>query len=491
MKALHNGITPKRSIALDALRGLAIIGMVLSGTIAHTMPSWMYHAQLGPRSEFRFDPSIYGITWVDLVFPFFLFAMGAAFPLAMGKRKRSGESFTSIIAPLLKRAFLLVMFAVSIYYCSPYRLGHVWTSYLSAVLAFLFWFVAFVRIPDRTTQVNSYINWVGYILIGALVAFNVLSYPDLFQSGFLLSNNDIIILVLANMALFGGIIWWLTATNWYVRLGVMALYFVLRITAGVQGSWNAELFSFNPLQWLPVEVTSILYRPGAWLFQMGFLKYLFIIIPGTIAGDLIADWMRSTTDEAKGRWTKWHYVSLAALCFTLLVGNLCGWYMRWLLPTALFNVCCIAVGYILVCKPTCSLEQLYRRLWSWGSFWLLLGTLFEAYEGGIRKDDATMSYFFLTSGLAIATYIFFSIISDCFHRSWFSYISDAGKNPMVAYVAGTFVVVPMLYFTGILPLISELTQYGAWWGLAKGVVITTGTVAIAVYTVRHRWFWKT
>lgn len=67
----------KRAYAVDLLRGLAIVGMVLSGQILwHAeLPAWLFHAQVPPPS-FRFDPSVPGITWVDLVFPFFLFSMG-------------------------------------------------------------------------------------------------------------------------------------------------------------------------------------------------------------------------------------------------------------------------------------------------------------------------------------------------------------------------------------------------------------------------------
>ncbi|WP_373759984.1 DUF5009 domain-containing protein [Bacteroides heparinolyticus] len=36
--------------------------MILSGTIlTSVLPPWMSHAQVGPRSGFTFDPSIYGI----------------------------------------------------------------------------------------------------------------------------------------------------------------------------------------------------------------------------------------------------------------------------------------------------------------------------------------------------------------------------------------------------------------------------------------------
>lgn len=60
-----------RALALDALRGYAIITMVLSATIVtHVLPGWMSHAQT-PPPDHVFNPLLPGITWVDLVFPFF------------------------------------------------------------------------------------------------------------------------------------------------------------------------------------------------------------------------------------------------------------------------------------------------------------------------------------------------------------------------------------------------------------------------------------
>ena len=76
-----------RAYALDALRGYAIITMVLSATIVtQVLPGWMSHAQTPPPDHI-FNPSLPGITWVDLVFPFFLFAMGAAFPFSKPARQ--------------------------------------------------------------------------------------------------------------------------------------------------------------------------------------------------------------------------------------------------------------------------------------------------------------------------------------------------------------------------------------------------------------------
>ena len=114
----------KRAFSLDALRGYAIITMVLSGTIASgVLPGWMYHAQVGPRSNFAFDPSFYGITWVDLVFPFFLFAMGAAFPFSIGNKLEKGESKLRIAWDCLLRGFRLTFFAIFILGCKMSNTG--------------------------------------------------------------------------------------------------------------------------------------------------------------------------------------------------------------------------------------------------------------------------------------------------------------------------------------------------------------------------------
>ena len=80
-----------RAESLDALRGFAIFMMVLSGSIcAEVLPAWMSHAQVPPGQGFV--PTVPGITWVDLVFPFFLFSMGAAFPFSTGSRLERGAN---------------------------------------------------------------------------------------------------------------------------------------------------------------------------------------------------------------------------------------------------------------------------------------------------------------------------------------------------------------------------------------------------------------
>jgi predicted acyltransferase len=480
-----------RSTALDALRGLAIIGMVLSGTISESLPAWMYHAQVGPRSGFKFDPSIYGITWVDLVFPFFLFAMGAAFPLAFSKKLNTGAGIKNLYPAIIKRSFLLVLFAIAIYHTSPYRLAGEW-KYLLAVVAFILFFASFVRLSKITHKANTWLNWSGILLLSLLIAFNVISQPDVFKIGFKLSNNDIIILILANMAFFGVIAWIFTRTNLIARIGILAFFFALHLTSGSEGTWNQFVWNFNSAMFLPEAIKTSLYYSDGWLFRMDFLKYLLIVIPGTIVGDLLVKRFSDNKNIKSESPSKYKLYLVLVLMSAIVLSNLICLYSRFLIANLLLNILFGILAYFLLHVETPLRNSLYYKLYQWGISWLLLGTVFEAFEGGIRKDHATISYFFVTAGLAIFTLIFFSIIADYFgYNKIFRNISEIGQNPMVAYVAGSFLVVPILAFTGLMPHINKLYEITPWFGLLKGLIITGGMMVFTVFTVRKKWYWKT
>jgi heparan-alpha-glucosaminide N-acetyltransferase len=73
-----------RITSIDALRGLVIFTMIYVNDIAavdsRMVPAWMRHYR-GPS----------GMTFVDLVFPAFLFVMGMSVPVALSARLTRGE----------------------------------------------------------------------------------------------------------------------------------------------------------------------------------------------------------------------------------------------------------------------------------------------------------------------------------------------------------------------------------------------------------------
>lgn len=93
----------ERLVSLDVFRGITIAGMVLvnnPGTWSHIY--WpLAHADW------------HGWTPTDLVFPFFLFIVGVAIPLAFGRRMEPGGSKRDLYLKIVRRT--LIIFALGIF----------------------------------------------------------------------------------------------------------------------------------------------------------------------------------------------------------------------------------------------------------------------------------------------------------------------------------------------------------------------------------------
>ena len=133
---------------------------------------------------------------------------------------------------------------------------------------------------------------------------------------------------------------------------------------------------------------------------------------------------------------------------------------------------------------------LHRRLFDWGLFWLVLGLCLEAFEGGIKKDHATLSYFFVTSGLASCVLI----AANTAMRQWgvrFGALVKCGRNPMVAYTAAGFLLMPLLTLTHTAPWLQRLAELSPWMGVVRGALVTAAVMGITVLFTNKRLFWRT
>ncbi|QHL87590.1 DUF5009 domain-containing protein [Nibribacter ruber] len=462
---------PARALGIDALRGLAIIGMVFSGVFPHEAPwpGWMFHAQVGPP-DFAYTPAVPGITWVDLVFPFFLFTMGAAFPLAMRKKLEQGQ-WSEVILNVFKRGALLLFFALVIRHLNWFGLqGAAWVDQLTSLLTFGCFFLVFMRFPKLGSGKATGLKVLGFMVIAALLGAHLAFTDFTFDK----SRNDIIIVVLANMAVFGSIIWMLTRHNLLLRMGTLAFFAAIRLTHDIEGSWTSAIWDFHP--------------SVSWMYQFMFLKYLCIVLPGSVLGDLLLKY-RSAATEQKGSVSRG---VLSLICFSFLVVNLYGLYTRQVELTLALDAVLSGAGLWLLRKPVIRQEELFQKLFGWGVFFLALGLTFEPYEGGIKKDPSSYSFWFLTSGLAFFAYILCELVSQRFSRHLFwKSIIQSGQNPMVAYVATAFLVSPLLALTHLNGGLESLREANVYLGVVKTFVITGAVVAVTAFTTRKGWFWRT
>jgi hypothetical protein len=170
--------------------------------------------------------------------------------------------------------------------------------------------------------------------------------------------------------------------------------------------------------------------------------------------------------------------------------NLFGLYSRQLILNLIGNVLLLSIGFFLLKNSNSQLLTLYKNLFAWGTFFLLLGLTFESYEGGIKKDPSTLSYYLVTSGLAFMALISFSIISDHWKKSkYVNLLIENGQNPMIAYIAGSNFVMPVLALTGLSTILNYLL-INPWLGFIKGLIFTLLAALVTSFFTKKKIFWR-
>lgn len=597
---MGNNNQKPRAHALDALRGYAIITMVLSAMEAFSvLPRWMYHAQV-PPPDHVFDPTIYGITWVDIIFPFFLFSMGAAIPLSLGRQHAKGESIMKLTWKTVQRWVKLTFFAIFIIHAFPFMLGYEqeWMRYAMPIFFFILLCLMFMPNPFGLSPYKARaITWSAYLVA---VGFMLLQ-PYAGGAPFRLTDSDCIMLILANVSLTGSIIYLLTIGRPLRRLALLPFLVALFMAAHTANSWPALLIHTS---WLP------------WLYLPAYQEYLLIIIPGTVAGEWIAQWLEKmkANDTSKGLVDNYQKKNEAVLengnplkggkeavlengnkvkndeKVVLESGNgvkndekavlesenkvrtrseeMKEKENALALPVALLSLALIVVNVVLLfgrhlvanlvatmvltaltawllrsrreagttdveaakqrvaskdassqnaakqevsnreassqeaakqevynqrssSAPASPTLHFWQRLSSAGAYLLLLGLCLESYEGGIRKDDVTLSYLFVTCGLAFYALLLLTVVCDHWHVRWLcAPLEMVGKNPMVAYVSASMVIIPVLILTQLYPYIDALSPQPLT-GFLKGVLLTALCMALTAWFTHKRWFWKT
>lgn len=470
-----------RAHSLDALRGYAILTMVLSATVAGGIPpGWMYHAQTPPPTH-AFVPEMAGLTWVDLVFPFFLFAMGAAFPFSLRRKieknaVRDTRFWLSMTWQIVARAAMLTFFAIFIQHYYPYMQADTVgpKEWWMAILAFGLCFAMFMRFPKNWNlpkPVSCGIRVAAYGAAAAMLIFGDFAGGKAFD----LNTSNIIILLLADMAFFGSIVYLATMTDKWRRMWVLVALAGLFLSSEVDGSW------VQAVRW---------WTPLPWFYHFDYLKYLFLILAGSTAGDMLMDHMRSTSSADATKPTALPAI-LASGALLIVVTCLIGLYNReCFLTTAIEAALCVAM--IAVARRTATADAtLWRRLILFGTALLLTGLCFEAFEGGIKKDGPTFSYLLATGGLATFALVFFHIVCDYFgHRRATAFLWMNGQNPMIAYVAGDLLLMPLLSLLGLVKYLSVF-HTSAWMGFLQGVLLTAAVMLITMLFTRLRIFWRT
>jgi predicted acyltransferase len=97
----------------------------------------------------------------------------------------------------------------------------------------------------------------------------------------------------------------------------------------------------------------------------------------------------------------------------------------------------------------------------------------------------------VTGGLAFLTVLGFMVLEYYgYCKRIISYLAINGRNPMVAYVAGNLLLLPLLKLTGAIDLFSAM-EHDVWLGVLRGLLFTGIVSLITVFFVQRKWYWKT
>jgi predicted acyltransferase len=165
--------TPSRAtriMSIDALRGFVMFTMIfvndLAGADESIVPNWMKHASdIRPRIN-------NGMTFVDLVFPGFLFIVGLSIPFALGGRLARGERWWRLLPHVILRTASLLLLGVLMINGAPDAKAMPWHhAAAAATTSPTTTEAAATARPDNSAATL----WVCFMYASALLAFCQLS----------------------------------------------------------------------------------------------------------------------------------------------------------------------------------------------------------------------------------------------------------------------------------------------------------------------------
>jgi heparan-alpha-glucosaminide N-acetyltransferase len=154
-----------RIASIDVFRGLTMMVMIFVNDLSGVrgLPWWTYHAHMQQDA----------MTYVDMVFPFFLFIVGMSMPIAIAGRLKRNRSYVALWGHILSRSIGLVVLGLILANAEkgdPIRMGLSTAAWalLGLAGAILFWLV-----PSRDTRharIFLGLRIVGFLMIVGVFA---------------------------------------------------------------------------------------------------------------------------------------------------------------------------------------------------------------------------------------------------------------------------------------------------------------------------------
>ncbi len=463
-----------RLLALDILRGLAIFGMIFSGMVPMGLPRWMHHDQWFDANGVL--QTLIGLTWVDLVFPFFLFSMGAAIPFALGRRLDKGSSIPNTVGHVLWRGVVIMAFAIYLGNAGAWGYGRtpdlgIWLRVIGGFVGLALFLGRLPFLENRPSWLKPAVKGAGLLLIIGLMA--TLRRAD--GTGFDQTKCDIIIMVLGIDYILASFVWLSSRTSFKLRVALIIGMFAIR---------------FHHLGGGPLYPAII---PWLDYFKMSFLPnatfHAIVVMCGTLIGDLLRGWSlkkKSDSRMALGLSTG-QILGLMLILPSFTIAGLCFLQARYVYSGLLFTLSGLLIVHALLRKSDSELTDLMKELLQWGAFFLIIGYIIEPFEGGVKKQPSTPAYYFISMGMATTLLMFFTLIVDGLKKGfWVGFLRVVGSNPMLAYIMGGHLVFPIFHLSGVMKVMGPVADISVAMGTLWALSLTLASIGVTYLFTRAK-----
>jgi heparan-alpha-glucosaminide N-acetyltransferase len=320
----------ERITSIDALRGLVMLVMIFVNDLGEVrgdiVPPWLKH--------FRGEN---GMTFVDLVFPGFLFIVGMSIPFALGSRLNKGEPAWRTFFPVLVRAVSLLFLGILMVNGRPDTDKMGWSGPLWCVLMYLSAMLAFCAIAPggkeapakrakafRAVSLGLRCAGLAALVFLAIVFRNKNGNPMVRFSPFSIHHIWYGILGYIGWAyLVSAIVFLVFRTNLTALLGcavlMMCLYPANKLGT-FDGLWIAKHVNIGVALGSRAAITAAGLLLGAMLASpekrsvTGRARFTLLLTAGCAAAALLLDGLYGISkDNATPSWALWGCVATAAL----------------------------------------------------------------------------------------------------------------------------------------------------------------------------------
>jgi predicted acyltransferase len=356
----------ERIRSIDVLRGLVVLVMIFVNDVAgvRETPAWMKHIE---------PPGADGMTFVDVVFPAFLFLVGMSIPAAL-ERRLGREPLLKVLGHIVGRTLGLLVLGVFMVNSGGAQKGGVLSKDVWVLLMYAGAILVWAPPPPGVAigqKVRTGIRGAGVALLAALAVL----YRGAGEPAFIELRHS----------------WWgiLGLIGWAYLVASMAYLLVRRHVAGLVGGVallycvyvaNAAGY-FAPLTWITdrVDIGSMLGSHAA------------LTLSGAVLGVVLLPDSPVRTEGARLRWTVLYGAALAAAGHLLHAAS-------DLHPAFIINK-------IAATPPWC-LWSAAITVWSWAALhWLLAAGGAARWAGVLERagQNALFAY--------IAAPIFYSALA--------------------------------------------------------------------------------